>query len=421
MEILMQWLVFLFVLGILVLAHEFGHFLVARKNGIRVERFAFGFGPVLIRYRLKETDLLVCAVPLGGYVKMAGDARNDSKGENDEFFAKSVGARAQVVFAGPLFNFVLSLVIFWAIFISGTEQPQPVVGQNLYPVDNQLYTAQELRLLKENNILGKNLTSFINENERVFYFYTGKESALQLQQKLADLGLDRAEEISGLLLATQTPSFRAGVRPKDRIISVNGEEVDSWEKAASLIRDSKENIKLEIDRQGSVLDLEVIPEQVKIPELKWFMRIEEKEISRIGIFPSYEKEKYSFFRAGGMALRKIWLITAMLFKGLFFTIMGAVPFKESFAGPIGIFKITGAVAKMGLNYLFDLIGVLSVSLGVINLFPIPVLDGGHLFFMSLEKVRGKPVPAKWEDVLTWIGLGLLLLFLLFVSYNDLVR
>ncbi len=418
MEILISIISFLFLLSVIVLSHEYGHFLAARRQGIRVEKFAFGFGPPLLRYRLKETELLICALPLGGYVKMAGDNRAEISRQPDEFYSKSIGARAAVVVSGPLANFVLAVLIFWLLFIAGYPVAQPSVGRvaAYQPVARSELSPETIQCLEENQAAA-------SDEQMVYLTVSGED---ELREKLSSCSPNEVQAVIELCRSIPYPAYSAGVREGDRISEVNGKAVQTWESAAALIRESSGQTVLTIYRDNERRVIDVIPAQRRIKEFAWqvrppFFTIEERQISYIGIEPKYEEVRFNPFTAFGKSLKKVGAIVALLFKGILFTIAGVVPFKEAFSGPVGIFKIGGEVAKLGLIPFFDFIGVLSVSLGVINLFPLPVLDGGHLTFMGLEKVRGRPLSEKWENIITNVGLGLLIALMVLVLYNDIVR
>lgn len=420
----MNLLIFIFVLSILVISHEYGHFIAARLHGIKVERFAFGFGPPLLKFTLKDTELLICAVFLGGYVKMAGDTRNEQKGSPDEFFSKPLGVRANVVGCGPLFNFILALLIFWIIFMTGSFFPQPIVGDTyLEPVEISEFSPSQLRALTQSGVLTE------SEGETgadSFYYYRAVETEGELRQKLVAQGISDIDKVGSLLKKTQYPAYVAGVKKNDVILEVNGNKVKSWEDSSTLIRESTDLIALTLSRDNEIKTLHIVPRKGETSVFVWFrhfpfLRLQKKEISYIGITPYYKEIRLNPWDSFIQALKRIYMIIALLTKGLLLTIAGVLPFKEAFAGPVGIFKIGGEVAKLGMGPLFNFIGILSVSLGLINLFPIPVLDGGHLLFMGIEKIRGKPISQKGEDILTWIGITFLALLLLYASYNDIIR
>jgi len=343
-------IVFVFVFGLLLIPHELGHFLCARHEGIRVERFSIGFGPSLFRFRWKDTLFLVCLIPLGGYVKMAGDERDKCQGKDDEFFSKPVGRRAKVVFCGPLANIVLGFFIFWLVFMIGVPSLKPIVG----------------KVLKD------------------------------------------------------YPAYKAGIRENDYIISINDKKVEDWMEVSNLIKKSrKEKIKITVLRDGKEKDIFVLAQKKEIKDI--FGRTHSYPF--VGIAPSSQFRiiRYNPFSALLKSLEKVGYLIFLLFKSIIFILLGILPFKEAVAGPLGIYQITSQIAHQGFLPLLDAIGILSVILATINLFPIPVLDGGYLFFFLVEKIRKRPLSEKIENLVTQIGLALLIILFLLATYNDILR
>jgi regulator of sigma E protease len=344
-------LIFIAVLSVLIVVHEFGHFIVARRLGIRVEKFSLGFGPKLFGFKGKVTEYIVCAIPIGGYVKMAGDSRETCKGQRHEFFSRSARERAQVIIMGPIFNYILSFFCFWSIFFIG------------FPV------------------------------------LTSKVGAL-----LDDM-----------------PAKLAGVQINDSIIAVDGQTTPYWEDVASVIHDKKEgqSVKLTINRKDKQVDLNIMPEFKKTKNLLG----EEITVGLIGIAPSEEtvKVKYGLFEALKMGTQRLIDITSLTLVALGKMLTGSLSLRESVTGPLGIFFATNKAFQFGPAALLHLVAVLGVSLAIFNILPVPLLDGGHILFIFIEKIRGKPVSAKTEEFLNRISLTLLLILVVLVFYNDLIR
>ncbi|MBN2483839.1 MAG: RIP metalloprotease RseP [Candidatus Omnitrophica bacterium] len=346
---LLNIIIFLAVLSVLIISHECGHFIAARWGGIKVEKFAIGFGPPIIRVKYKETLFLICLVPLGGYVKLAGDDRHDHTGGPEEFLSKSPGIKARVVFFGPLFNYLLAFFVFWVVFTVGFPYTAPTIGQ----------------------------------------------------------------------IIADTPAESAGLIAGDTILAINGEAVDIWSDVLKTISVSHGVLHMEIDRAGQIKEVAVVPQIRSRKDI--FGRL--RELPFVGIGPSFEPKvvRSNIAVAFVKAIGHVGELTVVIIKGLVFTIIGVIPFREAVAGPVGIYHLTSEIAKVGLIPLIHFVGVLSVSLGLINLFPIPVLDGGHIFFLGLERLRKKPLPDKWEETLTKIGLVLLITLMLFIVFNDVIR
>lgn len=349
-ENLLSLIYFLIVLSILVLVHEFGHFFFARRVGVRVEAFSFGFGPKLFSIKKGETEYLICAIPLGGYVKMAGDEPGTLTNQKWEFLSRSIWDRFQIIFAGPLLNYILAFLIFWIVFMFGSPMMTTKVGN----------------LLKD------------------------------------------------------YPAARDGILVGDRIITVDGKSVKFWEDMTTIIHKHTEGpIRLSIERDGLRIEKDVTPTVRKVKDIFG----KETQVALIGIGPSTEmdKAKYGFFEAAGISFRKVVDLTVVTYKALWAILTGKLSLKESVTGPIGIFVLTGQVAKMGFIYILHLMGILSASLAIFNLLPLPVLDGGHIIFLAIEKLRGRPLSVKTQELIANIGIAFLILFTLFIIYNDVLR
>ncbi|NQT00220.1 MAG: RIP metalloprotease RseP [Candidatus Omnitrophica bacterium] len=345
-------LAFLFVFGILVFIHEFGHFILAKRNGVRIEKFSFGFGRKIWGKKIGDTEYLLSAIPLGGYIKMAGDEPGDKlKGASDEFLSKSCGKRAQVIAAGPVLNYLLAFVLFFTIFLMGSPTLVNKVGE----------------------------------------------------------------------LLPDYPAEQAGIKPDDVILAVDGEKVEYWDDLAGIIhRNTKhKQMVLDVKRESELLKIKLTPQVEEQQNIFG----QKRSVGLIGISPAGEVTvvKYGLpeaFIGGG---KKLLQLTAITYKSLWLVITRQLSFKESFAGPILIFKLTGNAAEMGFIYLLNLMAILSMSLAIFNFLPIPVLDGGHILFLVLEKLRKKPVRVKTQEIATQVGILFLVSLLVVVSYNDLMR
>ena len=345
-------LAFLFVLGVLVLVHECGHFLVAKLLRVRVEVFSIGFGKKLFGIKKGHTEYCISAVPLGGYVKLSGDNPEEKRdGQNWEFLSKTPGERAAIVAAGPAFNYLIAFILFSFVFFLGVPT----------------------------------LTAKIGE------------------------------------LKDDYPAQMAGMQQGDRILSVDGKKIEYWEELSEIIYKKTEGrqVKLEIQRQDKIFDLSLVPKV----EITKNLFGEDIKIGLIGVMPSEETKvvRYGILKSVGKGLERIIILTKMTYFSLYRMTIGKMSVRQSLAGPVVIFKITGEAAKLGFVYLLQIMAALSVSLAIINLFPIPVLDGGHLLFLLFEKIRGKPVDIKVQEIATRVGLSMLIVLMIFVFYNDLVR
>jgi len=466
----MTILIIIIIFSILIVVHEFGHFLAAKQAGVRVEKFAIGFGPPIIRIKGKETQFLICLFPLGGFVKLAGDERRQCKGFNYEFFSKPIGVRARIVFFGPLFNILLAFIIFWMIFIfAGFPSSKPIVGEVIKygSVAKDKFSQEQFQILKKNKLIKeidndkkyalwiisgtdkealksaeltdndikwlfgiwqgsakitpkrkfseaqlKKLLIYKLIDEKVVYWTIDNKE--ELKAKLSQARISYTKNILTILDESRYPAYRAGIKKGDKILEVNGQSVENWNQMSSLIRKSKDEVNLTILRDDDRKDITVIPERIVIKDVSG-----KKEIALIGIGSEIEKANVAlcFFQASA----KLYHSGENFIKGLYSLITKKVSFKEAVGGPIAIGFMTSEVAKLGIVALFRFVALLSVMLAIINLFPFPVLDGGHLLFMGIEKIRRKPLSLKWENILTQIAIVLLASLMLFVSYNDILR
>lgn len=343
---------FLVVLSVLVIVHEFGHFITAKRLGVRVEKFSFGFGPKLFSIKYGETEYMISAILLGGYVKMAGDEPWEKlAGKSWEFLSRSVGDRFKIIFAGPLLNYILAFLIFSVIFMFGSPTMTTEIGGLMkdYPASQQ----------------------------------------------------------GGLLIG-------------DKVMAVDGKAVKYWEDMTELIHNHTEGaIKFTIERGGKTFDKVIMPTVRKAKDIFGT----EVKIALVGVTPSQKMEsvKYGFTESLYMGGRKLLQLTAVTYKALWYIITGRLSVKESLTGPIGIFVVTGQAARMGFIYILHLTGILSASLAMFNILPFPVLDGGHILFLGIEKLRGRALSLKAQEVIANAGVALLILLTVFIFYSDIMK
>ena len=346
----MALLVFIFIICILIVLHEWGHFLVARLHGVRVEKFYIGFGPSVFKKKIKETEVGVALVPLGGYVKLAGDEESSFKGNRDEYLSQSPGIRARIILAGPLFNYLLSFLFFVLVFTLGFPQFLPHVGRVL----------------------------------------------------------------EGF------PAHKAGLRPSDLILEINGEKIYSWQDLQSKILESRgEPLNLKIKRDSKVFTLRVKPSLKEYKNL-WGRP---KKVFLLGITPSGKAvyKRYPLKRAVLEAGRTLFFFTRITLQALFYMFTGTLSLREAVTGPLGIYYITKEAVHAGISAVFNLLGLLSLSLAIFNLLPFPVLDGGHLLFLALERIRKKRISVRVEEWINRFAISILVLLVIFVFINDISR
>ncbi|MCM8789571.1 MAG: RIP metalloprotease RseP [Candidatus Omnitrophica bacterium] len=348
---MISFLIFIFVLSILIIVHEFGHFIAAKKTGVRVEKFSIGFGKELLKKKGKDTEYSISAIPLGGYVKLAGDNLSEYKGAVDEYFSKSLGRRFWIIFFGPLLNYVLGFLFLWLILFIG------------YPT------------------------------------FTTKIGGL----------------IDGF------GAKEAGLKVKDRITAVDGKSVEYWDDLQKIIQEKGRSavVRLNILREGKNFEVDVVIKGMNIEnELG-----ERRSIGLLGVTPYDEViiVKRSFFSSIALALKKVWFYTSVTYRGLWRMVLGKLSIRDSVTGPLGIYLITYQAARLGIVALLHLIAVLSISLAIFNLLPFPLLDGGHILLLGLEKIRGKALGERVERIINQIGFSMIISLALFVTYNDIMR
>ncbi len=345
------WIAFLVTLSVIILVHEWGHFLIARAIGVRVERFSLGFGPRLLKFRRGDTEYALSLFPFGGYVKMAGEAMEADAGPKKlwEYRARSPLERASIVLAGPFINYLLGFGLFLFIFVVGAPMVSSRIGQVLEGY----------------------------------------------------------------------PAAAAGLKSGDRIVAVNSKPVSTWEEVTQAIHSETTWLTVAAEREGISLSVRLEP---RVDEVTNLIGVRLR-VGMIGITPSDEvlTRRYPPGEAAVKAAQRIWGLTTLTLQALGRIMGGGLSIKESITGPIGIFHITSSVAEQGWVSLLQLIAILSTSLGLFNLLPIPVLDGGHLAFLLMEQFRGRPVSFRAQEMMTRVGLGLLCLLLVVVTYNDLVK
>lgn len=349
-----SFVAFIIALGILVFFHEFGHFLMARLCGVGVEIFSLGFGPRIVGRKRGRTDYRISAIPLGGFVKMVGEEPDAEVAPEDlaeSFTHKPVWKRFLIVLAGPVFNLLLAVLIFFVMFWNtGTYVIQPIVGQ----------------------------------------------------------------------VQPNSPAERAGLAKDDRITAIDGMTVDTWDRMAELISGSGGRaLRLTVRRGDQTLELPVTPES--ITEKNLFGETITRHI--IGVKPGGEKLHHPLgpVDAFGESLRQTVQLSWMTLAGIGKMIRGTIPVRDNLGGPIAIAQMAGQVARQGLAEYAFYIALLSISLGVLNLLPIPVLDGGHLFFFTIEVIIRRPLDTRLREKATQAGFFILLLLILFTFYNDIAR
>jgi len=435
-----KMLAFLGGLAALIFVHELGHFLVARKCGVVVEKFSLGFGPKIFGYKSGGTEYLLSAIPLGGYVKMKGeDYETDSLKLEGSFAGASVQRRLAIAFAGPLFNILFAIAIYWVVYLSGVQTLGLVTG-TIRPESPALTAGLQMgdKIVK----IDGNPVKFWDQLQKIVHASPGKSLDFQVERGASLLNFaitPISEETTDLFgdkktvgLIGITPLVRnityvkegsaadkAGLKAGDQLLAVDGKPIFGWAdlKPAAVDQPGKQ-LNFRVLREGQEIIVSVTPEPKEVEDAQG----KKVKIGVIGIGMSGEmvEESYGVFGAIGRSLqetgRLIYLISVSIKK----MVMGSIP-SDSIGGPILIFQIYGEQAEQGFNELIRLTALLSINLGLLNLLPIPVLDGGHMLFFLIEIVKGKPLSEKSRERAQQVGIFMLLSLMVFAFYNDIMR
>ncbi len=343
---------FIVVLGVLIFVHELGHFLLAKLLGVGVLKFSLGFGPKVVGRRIGDTEYLISAIPLGGYVKMVGEAPGEEVPEDlrdRSFTHKPLWVRALIVFAGPAFNMVFAVVLLSALLTYGVPTLTTKIGE-----------------VKED-----------------------------------------------------MPAYKAGIREGDVVIAVMGRPVERWDELAQAIRASEGPISMRLRRGDRVYEVEVEPVVSRVKNIFG----EEEEVRMIGIASAGEimlvrHDPLSALYQGLLQSVRLVGLTVIGIKKL---IEGKVAIKESLGGPILIAQLAGEQVRHGLSSFIFFIALLSVNLAIINLLPIPILDGGHLLLFAIEFVMRRPLSERSLEIVHKIGIAIIALLMILVFYTDIMR
>ena len=449
MSILWSLAAFIVALGILITVHEFGHFWVARRCGVRVERFSIGFGKALWRRTDRQgTEYVIALIPLGGYVKMLDERVEAVAPElrHQSFNNKTVLQRAAIVSAGPIANFLFAIVAYWLVFIIGVPSVRPVIGDfspQSFAAKANISSGMELKSVDgietpDWDSVRLALISRIGDKQMqvgVAPFGSDNvvEKTLDLRQwqfepdkqdPVVALGIiPRGPQIESVLAEVQPGSAaqKAGLQAGDRIVKVNGQLLDRWQTFVLQVRDNPgQPLVLDIERESTPLSLTLIPDTKSVGENRseGFAGVVPKVIPLPDEYKTIRQ--YGPFTAVYQAGDKTWQLMRLTVSMLGKLITGDVKL-NNLSGPISIAQGAGLSAEYGLVYYLMFLALISVNLGIINLFPLPVLDGGHLLFLAIEKLKGGPVSERVQDFSYRIGSILLVLLMGLALFNDFSR
>lgn len=449
MSILWSLAAFIIALGILITVHEFGHFWVARRCGVRVERFSIGFGKALWRRTDRQgTEYVIALIPLGGYVKMLDERVEAVAPElrHQSFNNKTILQRAAIVSAGPIANFLFAIIAYWLVFIIGVPSVRPVVGDispqsiaaqaNIFP-GMELKSVDGIETPDWDSVrlalVGKIGDKQTQVGVAPFGSTNVEQKTLDLRQwqfepdkqdPVVALGIiPRGPQIESVLAEVQPGSAaqKAGLQAGDRVVKVNGQLLDRWQSFVLQVRDNPgKALVLDIERGGTPLSLTLIPDTKSVGENRseGFAGVVPKVIPLPDEYKTIRQ--YGPFTALYQAGDKTWQLMHLTVSMLGKLITGDVKL-NNLSGPISIAQGAGVSAEYGLVYYLMFLALISVNLGIINLFPLPVLDGGHLLFLAIEKLKGGPVSERVQDFSYRIGSILLVLLMGLALFNDFSR
>ena len=446
-------LAMLVTLGILVTIHEFGHFWVAKRCGVKIECFSIGFGKSLYSWYRGDTEYRIAVLPLGGYVKMFGerDAEINESEKSLAFNHKTLGQKTAIVAAGPLANLFLAVVLYWLMFMTGVSGIAPVIG-NIEPDSSvamvglqrgdeivsrdgdQTRTWQEVRiaLLERLGESGNLDLSYISPGSDLI-----NNANIRIERWLIN---DAEPDVLGALgitpyrldipaiigeIVSESRAEQAGLLSQDEILSVNQIELSGWLHWVDIVRKNPEqDLSIQVQRQGQLLDLTLRPELsidnngdqtgyigagVVVPEV---MPTLPEEMNRA--------VRYSALTALPYAFTETWDNGIFILDSIKKMIVGLISV-ENLSGPITIAQVAGQTATFGLEYYLSFLAILSISLGILNLLPIPVLDGGHLLYYLIEALIRRPVPEKVQAIGMQLGIFLIVSIMFIAFYNDINR
>jgi regulator of sigma E protease len=421
---------FVFVLGVLIFVHELGHFLMARRIGVRVITFSLGFGPKIVGFTRGDTEYCISAVPLGGYVKMAGETPDDPRtGKPDEFLSKSKWERFQVLIMGPVMNIVLAIVLMWVVFMQAAMVPafldrSPVVGvvtagspaerggvktgdRIVKVAGREVGTWEQLSMAIAAKPKRQVALDIVRGDQALTLTVTPDA---QTKYEIGDIGVyPNVHPSIGQVVQGEAAS-QGGLKAGDVVLAFNGRPITySSQLTEAIAKHPNEKVTFSVQRASVQQDVVVTP---KLRGKKGYVGIT--------VMDEYKTVHLGPVAAAKMSLQRNYEFSGMIFQ----TLVGLLTRETSpkqLMGPVAIAQMSGESAALGWIALFSLMASISLNLGILNLLPIPVLDGGHIFIMALEGLARRDFSPKVKESMLLGGFAVLMVLMVTVIYNDLAR
>jgi len=430
-------LAFLFVLGVLVFVHELGHFLVARWHGVRVLTFSLGFGPKLLKWRKGDTEYAISAVPLGGYVKMAGEMGGDGtadfavqlEGKPDEFMSKTKWQRFQIFVAGPIMNILLALVVMTFVLYQGASEPAYLSEPPRIGAIKEGTAAEKVGLKPGDlilNVAGRDVATWdqlemlvlprANREIDIVIDRGGQRQTIKVtpdartKYEIGDLGVIPVLQAQFAAVNSGEPAEKAGLKAGDIVIGLNGKPMQ-YEEFAKTLKASPNQLVIFMIKRGQQ-QLEIPVQTTSNGGNGWIgVSLQAAEGPRI---------EPTFLQAIQLSAKKNLELSTMIFQTFAGLFKGETSPKQ-LMGPVGIAQLSGTAASISWVALFSLMAMISLNLGILNLLPIPMLDGGHIFIMALEGVARRDFSLRVKEKLLMAGFVAIMMLMVTVIYNDLTR
>jgi len=401
----------LIVIGILIFIHELGHFLFAKLFKVRVETFSIGFGPIIKSFKKGETIYAISLLPIGGYVKMAGDEPDSYKGYSYEFLSKPNYQKILIVLAGPLFNIIFGFLIFYIYFqvfgiiniknptIYKSEIPEIQKGDVILEVNEKPFNGWFF-LQRENE--KKDIQLKILRNNDTINLTLKKNNVFKLTPKIEPIIDNVIKDYS---------AYQAGLRKGDKIVEIDGEKIEDWSEISNILSEkANKEIKLKYERNGKIYEV----------QLKVKSDFVEKKQGRIGISKKFEKFIPDPILAFNLAFEKTLEASLLIFKFIVGLLTGETPL-STIGGPIMIGKTISESAKIGFDFLILLTGLISINLAIVNLMPIPALDGSHILIFIIEGILRRKINPKFYSAIQMTGFVLLMILMVIIIVFDIYR